>query len=171
MGYASWRRNFGGVRYLHEPTGLLVTGAIDDLWVNKKGEYMIVDYKATAKDEAVKALDKETLEALRKRIDGIPTVSVHILPSWTKRKWTISISHTKATKQHAIFEVAKILGIDTHEIIAIGDGGNDLPLLMACGLKVAMGNAVEDLKEIADYVAPSVEEDGVAHVIEKFVLN
>lgn len=41
---------------------------------------------------------------------------------------------------------------------------------MACGLKVAMGNAVQDLKEIADYIAPSVDEDGIADVIEKFVL-
>jgi len=41
---------------------------------------------------------------------------------------------------------------------------------MACGLKVAMGNATEDLKEIADYIAPTVDEDGVADVIEKFVL-
>lgn len=54
-----WRRNFGGIKYLHEPTGLLVTGAIDDLWINGKDEYIVVDYKATAKDEAVKALDKE----------------------------------------------------------------------------------------------------------------
>ena len=42
-----WRRNFGGIKYLHDPTGLLVTGAIDDLWINSKGEYMVVDYKAT----------------------------------------------------------------------------------------------------------------------------
>jgi hydroxymethylpyrimidine pyrophosphatase-like HAD family hydrolase len=41
---------------------------------------------------------------------------------------------------------------------------------MACGLKVAMGNAVADVKAIANYIAPSVEEDGIADVIEKFVL-
>ena len=65
----------------------------------------------------------------------------------------------------------KNLGINTHEIIGVGDGYNDFPLLMACGLKVAMGNAVEDLKAIADYIAPSVEEDGVADVIDKFILG
>jgi hypothetical protein len=42
---------------------------------------------------------------------------------------------------------------------------------MACGLKVAVGNAVEELKEIADYIAPPLEEDGVADVINKFVLH
>lgn len=76
----------------------------------------------------------------------------------------------QAIKQHGILEVAEMLGISTHEIIGVGDGYNDFPLLMACGLKVAMGNAVSDLKEIADYIAPTVEEDGVADVIEEFVL-
>lgn len=104
------------------------------------------------------------------KISHISTIAIYKIPSWKKNKADIHISHVYATKQHAILEVAKILGINTHEIIGVGDGGNDMPLLMACGLKVAMGNAVEDLKAIADYIAPSVEEDGVADVIEKFVL-
>lgn len=43
-----WRENFKGVRYLHEPTGFLVTGAVDDIWVDKKGVLYVVDYKATS---------------------------------------------------------------------------------------------------------------------------
>jgi len=66
--------------------------------------------------------------------------------------------------------VAEILGIKTDEIIAVGDGYNDFPFLMACGLKVAMGNAVPELKAIADYIAPSVDEDGIVDVIERFIL-
>jgi CRISPR/Cas system-associated exonuclease Cas4 (RecB family) len=53
-----WRENFKGVQYLHEPTNLLVTGAVDDLWVNKKKELIVVDYKSTSKEEKV-SLDKE----------------------------------------------------------------------------------------------------------------
>ena len=64
-----WRRNFGGVRYLHEPTGLLVTGAIDDLWINGKDEYIVVDYKATAKEEAVKELDKEWQDGYKRQME------------------------------------------------------------------------------------------------------
>lgn len=64
-----WRRNFGGVAYLHEPTGLLVCGAIDDLWINSKDEYIIVDYKATAKEEAVKALDKEWQDGYKRQME------------------------------------------------------------------------------------------------------
>jgi CRISPR/Cas system-associated exonuclease Cas4 (RecB family) len=53
-----WRRNFGGIKYFHTPTGLTISGAIDDLWINPQGEYLVVDYKATAKEEAVTALDQ-----------------------------------------------------------------------------------------------------------------
>lgn len=80
------------------------------------------------------------------------------------------ISHAEATKMHGIFEVQKLLGVKRDETIGVGDSGNDFPLLMASGLKVAMGNAIPALKDVADYIAPSVEEDGVCDVIEKFIL-
>ena len=64
-----WRRNFGGIKFLHKPTGLLVSGAIDDLWINKKEEYIVVDYKATAKDEAVKELDKEWQDGYKRQME------------------------------------------------------------------------------------------------------
>jgi hypothetical protein len=48
-----WRENFVGIQYLHEPTNLLVFGAVDDIWVNPKGEIIIVDYKATSKKSEV----------------------------------------------------------------------------------------------------------------------
>ncbi len=83
----------------------------------------------------------------------------------------VYVSNAEATKQHAVLKYFEILGISKEEVIAVGDHYNDFPLFMACGLKVAMGNAVEDLKAIADYVAPSVDEDGIADVIEKFVLK
>lgn len=51
-----WRENFKGVQYFHEPTGMTVTGAIDDLWIDGSGNYIVVDYKATAKAEPVKEL-------------------------------------------------------------------------------------------------------------------
>jgi len=43
-----WRENFKGVQYLHEPTNLLITGAIDDIWVTPKGQLLVVDYKSTS---------------------------------------------------------------------------------------------------------------------------
>src|SRR5260370_1436931 len=44
-----WRSNFKGITYVHEPTNLLITGAIDDIWLHGKDELIIVDYKATSK--------------------------------------------------------------------------------------------------------------------------
>ncbi|MBT8086216.1 MAG: hypothetical protein HKN35_01895 [Woeseia sp.] len=53
----AWRENFKGVQFLHEPTNLIITGAIDDLWIDGAGNYIVVDYKATAKKEPVKTLN------------------------------------------------------------------------------------------------------------------
>lgn len=53
-----WRDNFKGIEYLHEETNLIVSGAIDDVWINKEEQIIIVDYKSTSKEEKV-SLDKE----------------------------------------------------------------------------------------------------------------
>jgi hydroxymethylpyrimidine pyrophosphatase-like HAD family hydrolase len=116
------------------------------------------------------SLNPEDADLLVKNWSRIQTISVHKIPSWEEGKVDVDISHTSVGKQYAILEVAQILGIETHEIIGVGDGYNDFPFLMACGLKVAMGNAVQELKEIADYIAPPVEEDGIVDVINKFIL-
>lgn len=48
-----WRANFTGIQYHHKPTNLIITGAVDDVWVNHAGELMIVDYKATSTDTEI----------------------------------------------------------------------------------------------------------------------
>lgn len=65
----TWRENFEGVEYKHEPTGLTVSGAIDDLWINENGEYIVVDYKATAKAEPVKELAGKWHEGYKKQME------------------------------------------------------------------------------------------------------
>jgi len=114
-------------------------------------------------------LNLEQVDDLKKKLSIVDNIAVIKVVPW-ESKFGVVITAALATKQHGIFEVAKILGIKTDEIIGVGDSYNDFPLLMACGLKVAMGNAVDDLKAIADYIAPTVEEDGVVDVINKFVL-
>ena len=54
-----WRENFKGVQFLHTPTNLLITGAIDDLWQDSAGDYIVVDYKATSKKGRITALDQD----------------------------------------------------------------------------------------------------------------
>lgn len=116
-------------------------------------------------------IDPKQIDTLVDLLKIDARIHVQKLSAWDKRFMSIDITHSEASKLHGILEVARILNIETHEIIGVGDGYNDFPLLMACGLKIAMGNAVPELKAIADFVAPSVDEDGVATVIEKFVLQ
>ncbi len=61
------------------------------------------------------------------------------------------------------------LQIDPKRVLAIGDNDNDIPMLNAAGYAVAMGNATPGLKAVADWVAPSIEEDGAAIVLEQLV--
>lgn len=63
-----WRENFVGVQALHEPTNLLVFGAVDDLWSNDKGEVIVVDYKATAKDREV-SIDSEWQISYKRQLE------------------------------------------------------------------------------------------------------
>lgn len=116
-------------------------------------------------------LDLELADSIKLTLSHLSNINVHTATDWGNNRFALNISHAQVSKQRAILELANILGISTEEIIGVGDGYNDFPLLMACGLKIAMGNAVPELKVIADYIAPPVEEDGVAEVIEKFVLS
>ncbi len=77
----------------------------------------------------------------------------------------------KASKGDAVLNYAKSLGIKQEEIICIGDGMNDITMIEMAGLGVAMENACEELKAVADFVTKSNDENGVAHVIEKFILK
>lgn len=63
------------------------------------------------------------------------------------------------------------LGIERSEVIAMGDGYNDIAMLEFAGLGVAMGNAPEEIKELADYVTDTNMNDGVAQVVEAFILK
>lgn len=64
----TWRNTLKGITYLHEPTNLLITGAIDDIWINPKGEVIIVDYKATSKTSEVN-LDAEWQRGYKRQME------------------------------------------------------------------------------------------------------
>ena len=62
------------------------------------------------------------------------------------------------------------IGGTKEEMIAVGDGFNDLSMIQYAGLGVAMANAQEPVRQAADYITLSNEEDGVAAVVEKFMM-
>lgn len=67
-----------------------------------------------------------------------------------------------ATKEHAILEVCSACGIKTEDIIAFGDDYADIGMLKLCGTGIAMGNAIHEVKEMADLIIGSNDEDGIA---------
>ncbi|MDR0268256.1 Cof-type HAD-IIB family hydrolase [Paenibacillus sp.] len=73
-------------------------------------------------------------------------------------------------KASGIQKVCELLGLEMSEVIAVGDSMNDLAAIEVAGLGVAMGNAQEVVKEVADFVTASNDEDGIAEVIQKFIL-
>jgi Cof subfamily protein (haloacid dehalogenase superfamily) len=83
----------------------------------------------------------------------------------------LEIMHPEADKAKALEIIAKHYGIERHEVMAIGDSYNDIEMLEWAGLGIAMGNAFETVKDAADFVTASNEEEGVAEALRRFVLQ
>lgn len=83
----------------------------------------------------------------------------------------VEFTSKTADKGLGVLALAKALGIEAKEIIAVGDSENDLPMLEVVGLPVAMGNAMDEVKNVAKFVTKSNVEDGVAVLIEKYILH
>lgn len=81
----------------------------------------------------------------------------------------LEINAIGATKGEGILHLAAYLGLKPEETMGIGDGGNDATMMQMAGVGVAMGNAEDSLKEIADHVTLTNDEDGVAAAIERLV--
>jgi Cof subfamily protein (haloacid dehalogenase superfamily) len=108
------------------------------------------------------------LDALLPELKQLFGSQVHL----TKSKPNyLEFMHPEGTKGHALRFLAAHYGIPMEETIAMGDAMNDHEMVESAGLGVAMENAVPALKEIADYITLSNNDDGVAHVLKKFVLN
>ena len=82
----------------------------------------------------------------------------------------IEINHGEVNKGNALKWLCEKLDIDISELIAFGDGGNDIDMIKTAGCGVAMANACEELKEISDIITKSNDEDGVAYILERYSL-
>jgi len=83
----------------------------------------------------------------------------------------LEINPEGVSKAAAVAELCGLLGLDMSQVVAMGDSLNDLAIIRAAGLGVAMGNAQTSVKAAADYVTLTNNEDGVAHVLREFVLK
>lgn len=96
----------------------------------------------------------------------------YLIHHWLVPEWSgVMVFHKEATKGNGMKFIQDTLGISPQETIAVGDGGTDISMYDFAGLRVAMGNAEEKLKENADFVAPTVDEDGLVTVIEEYILK
>lgn len=105
---------------------------------------------------------EEAMRRLKEMDEGIVTSSSKI---------DLEVNAKGINKGLGLVWLGKKLGIKREEIMACGDHLNDYEMLKEVGFAVAMGNAMEELKEIADYVTDTNDEDGVAKAIERFVLR
>lgn len=139
--------------------------------LNRTPYYVEPDFKKLVDQPTPKMLiidEPSFLDELATKLRELLGDQVHI----TKSKPNfLEIMHHEGTKGHALKFLSAHFGCTPSDCIAVGDSWNDHEMLEAAGLGVAMGNAIPALKEIADYVTLSNNEDGVKHVIEKFILG
>lgn len=94
---------------------------------------------------------------------------VEVMKFSVQGNFGLDVTSENSTKHTAVLEYSKILHISPSEMIAIGDGHNDYPLFTACGYRIAMGNAPQELKEIADKVVATTVEGGMKQALEHII--
>ena len=159
--------------------GLIVVGERDVAVFDPHGE---VD-QIFRQEIAVKNLNlaKPIEEVLEQRIlqltsffkEDYETELMARIPTCTSGRWHpafTDITAKGADKGEGIRLMAKHLGFDPRYTMAFGDGGNDSSMIITAGIGVAMGNAIDSLKQQADYVTTSIDEDGVLNALRHFKL-
>ncbi|WP_035292111.1 sugar-phosphatase [Clostridium sp. KNHs214] len=114
-------------------------------------------------------IDKE--EILSKTVEQLPEEVYEKYSVLRSEPYFLEFLNKEVNKEQGVKKLAEGFGIKKEEVICIGDAGNDIHMIQYAGLGVAMENAMVEVKRIADYITLTNEEDGVAHIIEKFILN
>lgn len=109
--------------------------------------------------------DRSKLDKLKVRLKDIQDIS--ICSSWGNN---LEVMDRDVSKGNGLKYLCNKLNISAENVIAIGDNENDISMLKYAGLGVAMGNGVEKAKSISDLITSTNDEDGVAKVIEKYIL-
>lgn len=109
-------------------------------------------------------------------VDEKPAMKVKLLTLpeatiTTSFRNNLEIGGATTSKAEALSRMGELLGITQDEMMAVGDSPNDIAMLMASGMPVAVGNAEDEVKAVAKYIAADNHHDGVAEAIEKFVLG
>ena len=119
------------------------------------------------------ALEQEIYQMVSFFDKSKDAVVMPLLPNCSDARWYptfTDIIHKNASKSVGVQKVLDYYGYTKAEAIAFGDGGNDVPMLIAVDNSVAMGNAEDAVKQAATYVAESVDDDGVLKALQHFKL-
>lgn len=147
--------SFRDVEYI-----LTTRNPVDDVF-----QFML-DHKGHVENINVNFEDISEKPVMREKLLTIPETTIT-----SSFPHNLEIGGATTSKAEALRQMGKLLGIESGEMMAAGDSPNDIAMLLACGLPVAVGNATEEVKAVAKYIAPTNHEDGVADAVEKFVLN
>lgn len=130
----------------------------------RKEPNLIKEYSSDATKVAFIA-DTDILIPLVERILAIePEIAI----TWTSSH-LIEINANGANKGAALHRIAEMLDVPPENTIGIGDSANDYEMLRQAGVGVAVANALEGAKDLADFISPSNEEDGVAWVLTQLM--
>lgn len=117
-------------------------------------------------------INADEAAAVCNEINERQLAAAHMTISWTGNGTVdVHVTHSEATKQHAIAVWQEIERVPKEQTIGMGDSGNDIPLFESVGLKVAVNSGTPELKALADYIAPNQSDDALKHVIDKFLLG
>jgi hydroxymethylpyrimidine pyrophosphatase-like HAD family hydrolase len=114
-------------------------------------------------------IDEASADRLASQFCGDPALNVVKVFLHYNDLWAVDFTPVGVDKGTAAQKLADIMGIEVCQLVGAGDSYNDLPMLKTCGLSIAMGGAPPEVKAVADYIAPTVEEDGLAVAIEEVV--
>jgi Cof subfamily protein (haloacid dehalogenase superfamily) len=122
-------------------------------------------------EDIIKVMMIDPQEILDPAIEKLPNEVYEKYSVFKSSPFFLEFTHKEVDKGLGLKKLGEYLGIKREEIVACGDAGNDLSMVKYAGLGVAMGNATSEVKAAADFVTTSNDEDGVAKVIEQFILN
>ncbi|MGG7177979.1 Cof-type HAD-IIB family hydrolase [Clostridium paraputrificum] len=131
-------------------------------WTLKK---RFKDYEEKIVKCVVYSSDSRRIKAFKKEVMEIDDLTV-----FGAGRYSAEVNARDVSKGNAIEILADYMNIPRGKIICIGDNENDISMIKYAGVGVAMGNAIPELKEIADYVTDTNINDGVAKAIKKFIL-
>ena len=120
----------------------------------------------------VSALDlsHSAADALAAQFSGHPNVHAIKAKLPYNGLWAVDFTRAGVDKATGVAQVGRSIGVEAVDMAAVGDSFNDLPMLLSSGLSIAMGDAPDQVKAAADFVAPTVEEDGLALAIREHIL-